>query len=412
MLKNQYQCAHIATILIAAAALLSVSACSKPAPPSEPVRAVKALTVAPSSFKAAHEYAAEVRAQVESKVSFRVGGKLIKRQVEVGQHVKAGQVLAQLDPQDLALGASAARAALNAAKTNRDLAAADYKRFADLRAQNFISEAELERRQTAYKAAQAQFEQARAQMSVQGNQASYATLTAPIAGIVTAVDAEVGQVVSAGAPVLRIAQDGPRDVVFSVPEDKVSAIKVGATTEIRTWATGQTVPNTETPALSGQVHEVAASADPVTRTYPVKVALKSNAGDALPLGSTVYVMPEGLSPKGLEVIKLPTSALMRSAASGNAQSSAVWLIDKTSMTVKSQAVQVATADGNEVVIASGLQPGDVVVTAGVHVLAPGQKVSIYKENPPVAGENIAQAATKNVANQNTAAGAPSASSPK
>ena len=378
--------AQAAIKLIAFSLALSLAACSKPAPAPEPIRAVKVMTVAESGVQAIHEYAAEVRARAEVRVGFRVGGKVIKRQADVGERVKAGQVIAQLDPSDLALGAASARAGMQAAQTNRDLAAADFKRFADLRAQNFISEAELQRRESTLKAAQAQLDQAKAQLSVQGNQAGYAQLTAPVSGVITAVEAEVGQVVAAGTPVLRIAQDGPRDAVFSIPEDRLSMLKVGDGASLRTWAANGQGNGAE--PLQGKVHELAASADPVTRTYLVKVAIN---GDAPPLGSTVYAIPASADAQGVQIIKLPTSALRQEG-----QGSAVWLLDKSTMTVKSQPVVVATADGNEAVIAEGLKPGDQVVTAGVHVLAAGQKVTIFKEKGAVAGVNTAQAAIKTV----------------
>ena len=263
------------------AATLLLAACAKPAPVEEPVRAVKVVTVGVQSMQSKVEFAGEVRARVESRLGFRVGGKLTQRPVELGQRVKAGQVLAQLDPQDYKLAAAVGRAQLTAAATNRDLAAADFKRYKELKDQNFISGAELERRETTLKAAQAQFEQAQAQWSGQGNQVGYATLVADVAGVVTAVDAEPGQVVAAGTPVVSIAQDGPRDVVFSVPEDKVAMIKPGSGVTVRAWASSAT--------LQGVVREVSASADPVTRTFGVKVAL--DAKDAPALGSTVAVVP-------------------------------------------------------------------------------------------------------------------------
>ena len=342
---------------------MSLAACSRPAPPEEPVRAVKLMTVGVDTFTTGYEFAGEVKAPVESRLGLRVGGKIIRRQAELGQRVKAGQVLAQLDPQDYVLAADAARAQLAAAATQRDLAAADYQRFALLKDQNFISGAELERRESTLKAAQAQWQQAQSQLAVQGNQASYAALLADVSGVVTAVEAEAGQVVAAGTPVLRIAADGARDVVFSVPEDKVAAIRVGMPVKVRVWA--------QDAVLDGQVREVSASADPATRTYPVKVALDTRQPP--PLGATVYVLPQGLGARGTPVIKLPTSALRQEG-----QASAVWVLDKASMTVRSQTVQIATADGNEAVIAAGLQPGMQVVTAGVHVLAAGQKVTIYQ----------------------------------
>lgn len=370
------------TTLTLIAAALALSACSKPAPTEEPIRAVKVLTVAPDNMRSGAEFAGEVRPQSESRLGFRVGGKMVRRQAELGQRVQAGQVLAQLDPQDYQLAAQAGRAQLAAATTNRDLAAADFKRFKELREQNFISGAELERRSATLTAAQAQVDQAQAQWSGQGNQAGYTTLVADRAGVVTAVEAEPGQVVAAGTPVVRIAQDGPRDVVFAVPEDKVSQIAVGSGVAVRAWGGSG--------LLKGQVREVAASADPVTRTFVVKVAL--DAKDAPPLGSTVTVVPQAFDRSGVQVIKLPTSALRQ-----DGRATAVWLLDTASMTVKLHPIEVATADGNDVVVSGGLQPGMQVVVAGVHVLSPGQKVTIYKEKVATASVERAQAAINSVA---------------
>lgn len=357
-------------------------ACSKPAPVEVPVRSVKVMTVGLQSMQSGQEYAGEVRARVESKLGFRVAGKLTARSVELGQRVKAGQLLAQLDPQDYKLGADAARAQLAAAATNRDLAAADFKRFKELRDQNFISGAELERRETALTAAQAQWAQAQAQLSAQNNQAAYTSLIADVSGVVTAVEAEPGQVVSAGTPIVRIAQDGPRDVVFAVPEDKVAVLKNGSQALVRLWPSNV--------VIKGLVREVAASADPVTRTFSVKVALSPQ--DAPTLGATVSVLLQNLTQLQAPLIKLPTSAFRQEGAS-----SAVWVLDPATLTVKLQPVQIATADGNDVVVASGLTPGMQVVVAGVHVLSPGQKVTIFKEKVATMSEGVARAATNNIA---------------
>ncbi len=345
-------------------AALTLLACSKAAPPEEPVRAVKVMTVRHASLNATQEFSGEVRPRIESRLGFRVAGKLVSREVELGQRVKAGQVLARLDPQDYRLATDAAQAQMGAAVTNRDLAAADFKRFKELREQNFISGAELERRDAALKAAQAQVDQAQAQLASQRNQGSYTTLVADAAGVVTAVEAEPGQVVSAGLPVVRVAQDGPRDAVFAVPEDKLAVMRQGSAVDVRVWP-GQT-------QLVGRVREVSASADPVTRTYQVKVALEGKQPP--PLGATVTVFPKLRSEQRVAAIKLPTSALRQ-----DGQTTAVWVLDPKTMTVASQAIQIATADGNEAVVAAGLQDGQLVVSAGVHVLSPGQKVTIYRE---------------------------------
>jgi multidrug efflux system membrane fusion protein len=360
-------------VLITTATLL-LAACSPKPAPVEPIRSVKLMTVGASVMGAQTEYAGEVRARTESRLGFRVGGKLVQRPAEVGQRVQAGQLLAQLDAQDLALSSQAAQAQVSAAQTQRDLAAADLKRFQELLAQGFVSGAEIERRQATLQSAEATLRQARAQGAVQGNQAGYARLVADGGGVVVAVEAEVGQVVAAGAPVVRLARDGARDVVFAVPEDRLALLSVGQAAQVRLWAGAPGSPAGAATPLAAAVREVAASADPTTRTYQVKLALPEGA--AASLGATAYVTM--VSPTGAPtaVIKLPTSALMRSEA-GDRSGSAVWVFDAARSTVQPREVVVAGADGNEMVIASGLKPGDEVVAAGVHVLSPGQKVTRF-----------------------------------
>lgn len=359
--------------VLAVTCVLLLSACRPAPPPVAPVRAVKVMTIGASGLETNVEYSGEVRPRVESRLGFRVGGKITRRQAELGQRITAGQVLAQMDPQDFQLGADAARAQVAAARTNRDLAAADYRRYESLKAQNFISGAELERREATLKATDAQLNQATAQLAVQGNQAKYAALVADASGVITAVEAEPGQVVAAGTTVVRVAVDGVRDVVFAVPEDRLLTVPTGASVLLRVWSQSPATPGGKAlqPRLYGRVREVAASSDPITRTYTVKVAIEG--GVALPLGSTVYAQPDTTGLKAPAVIKLPTTALWR-----DGPATAVWVVESSSMTVKAQRIEIATADGNDAVVASGLKPGMVVVVAGVHVLAPDQKVSIYK----------------------------------
>ncbi|MEG2046705.1 MAG: efflux RND transporter periplasmic adaptor subunit [Comamonas sp.] len=374
----------VSGVLVGVVAALSLAGCSPKPAAEEPVRAVKLVTVGSSQATATLEYSGEVRARTESRLGFRVAGKLVQRQVDVGQHVQPGQVLAQLDGNDYALAAQAAQAQVAAATTQRDLAAADFARYQALKDKNFISGAELDRRSATLKSAQAQLDQAKANASSQSNQSGYTRLLADVAGIVTAVDAEPGQVVAAGTPVVRIAQDGERDVVFAVPEDKRSLVRIGQAVQVRPWTDGEAL-------LQGKVREVAAAADPVTRTYTVKVAV---AGSTVPpLGATVHVLPEGMGPAGLDVIKLPTAAVREQGGQ-----STVWVYDPQTKVVKSRPVTIATADGNEAVIAQGLTPGMQVVAAGVHVLTEGQQVTVYQDKyaPKQAAEQSAgaQAAIK------------------
>jgi RND family efflux transporter MFP subunit len=340
---------------------LTLTACGKGQAPQEPIRAVKVLTVGASSATTDLEFSGEVRARIESNLGFRVAGKVLSRPAEIGQRVKAGQLLAQIDPQDYRATADAAEAQLVAAQTNRDVAGADFKRYQDLHAQGFISMAELQRREAAYISAQAQWKQAQAQSSVQGNQSGYTRLLADGAGIVTSVDASAGQVVAAGQPVVRLALDGPRDVVFSVPEDKLGLLKTGDKVKVRQWVDGK--------VLDAVVRDVSASADSVTRTFLAKAALPKDAAPVL--GSTVTVnLSSGKDM--VKTIKLPTSALRLEGGS-----TSVWVVDPNTMTVKAQAIEVNTADGNDAMVTSGLQNGDQVVLSGVHVLTAGQKVSVF-----------------------------------
>ncbi len=349
--------------LLTVMAALLLSACGKQAVAPEPERAVRTQLIEAGSAGMTREYAAEIRARTESRLSFRVGGKIQQRLVNLGDKVRAGQVLAQLDAQDLRLGSEAAQAQMIAARTNRDQAGADYRRFIELHQQGFISAAELERRDAYFKAAQAQLDQARAQAGVQGNQVAYSALVADAPGVVTGVSAEPGMVVGAGMPVLSVAHDGPRDVVFSVPEDQVGGLRAAASQtgalRMRLWGQQEVVPLT--------LREVSAAADPVTRTFQVK----ADVGKAdVKLGQTAAVLLE--LPRLGNVVKLPLSAILERG--GKSQ---VWVLDPASMTVKAQPVQIGGADGNTVVIAGGLTPGQEVVTAGVHVLNDGQKVRRY-----------------------------------
>jgi membrane fusion protein, multidrug efflux system len=349
---------------LSALLLALLAACSKPETAPEPVRAVRTLNVTSDSAGASSEFAAEVRARTETRLGFRVGGKLLSRSAEVGQRVRAGQLLAQIDGTDLRLSQEAALSATKAAQSSFDVAAAELKRYKELREQGFISSIELDRREATFQATKAQLDQAKAQASVQGNQAGYAALTASGTGVVVGVDAEVGAVLAAGAPVVRLALDGPRDAVFSVPEDVVAGVRQlqGRTGALKIKAWGSNA------VTSATVREVAAAADPATRTFLVKADLGATP---VQLGQTLTVAIE--QPKRDGVTRLPLSAVMQQQGR-----SAVWVLDRSTMTVKVQAVTVAGADGNTVIVADGLSPGQTVVTAGVHALSPGQKVKLYE----------------------------------
>lgn len=367
-------------LILSLLAATVLAACSKPAEPPAVVRSVRTQVLAEASGSLTRDFAAEVRARTESRLGFRVGGKVTRRLVELGQHVQAGQPLAQLDPQDLKLTEDAARAGLASAEAQAAQAAADLRRFKELRAQGFISEAELERHTTTELAARAALRQARAQTGVQANQAAYAVLTATAAGVITAVEVEPGQVVAAGQPVLTLAHDGARDVVFAVPEDFGPVVRPltgkAAGISVRRW--GSTAP------VGATVREVAAATDPITRTYQVKADV---AGAPFDLGQTATVVVR--APTRVAIgLPVPLPAVVERDGK-----SVVWVLDPGSMTVQAQAVVTSDVLGNIVVVVNGLKAGQEVVTAGAHVLQPGQKVRRFAEGLAPAATTAASAAS-------------------
>lgn len=362
------------------ASLMVLTACSRQVEKVEEIRPVRAMTVAAENAEIAAEFAGEVRPRIESKLGFRVGGKIIARKVDLGTEVRRGQVLMQLDPQDLGLAQAQARAGLSAAESSRDLARTELKRYQDLREKNFVGAAVLDGKEGAYKAAQANYEQAVAAFKNQSNQAGYTTLVADVDGVVTAIDAEAGQVVAAGVPVLRIAQAGEMDVVIGIPEDKVGSIRKMKDIRVRMWAN-------PTESITAKLRELSPIADPVTRTYTAKLALPLTAKD-IRLGMTAVVTFVTKNPNAM--IKLPMTALFQ-----DKNVTSVWIVDNG--TVKLVPVQLADSSGSDVLLASGVSIGQTVVTAGVNLLKPGQKVSILGAQPVANLDNKVSAANKSVA---------------
>ena len=250
-----------------------------------------------------------------------------------------------------------------------------------MRSQGFISSLELERREATLKASRAQADQALSQAQLQGNQSRYAVLTADVNGVVVGMDAEVGAVVSAGSTVFRIAQDGRRDAVFNVPEDRVNAIRAAlgkAADKADGVAVKLTVPNQT--SVAATVREVAAAADPMTRTFVVKADIGSIN---LSIGQSVTIRVES-GDAIAQAIRLPLAAVFESQGKP-----AVWIVDPTNMTVRTQPIVIGGALDNEVLVAQGLSPGQVIVTAGVHTLTPGQRVSRYVAAQPSQVDRLA-----------------------
>lgn len=355
--------------------LFLLAGCGKEEPRTEEVRPVRAIQLAAGSGGERVEFSGDVRPRYESRLGFRVGGKIVERRVDVGANVKDGQVLMRLDPQDLRLAEAQARATLRAAETERDLAQADYKRHQNLRAQNFVSQAVLDAKQAALRAAQANVDAARAGFRGQSNQAGYANLESDADGVVTAVDAEVGQVVAAGAPVVRVARTDEKEVVIGIPEDRVEALRQASNVNVRLWAK-------RAEAIPGKIREVSPVADPATRTYTVKVSIPARADIRLGMTATVEMTTGGGS--NAAALRVPLSALVQDKGV-----TSVWVVDKG--VVQMRKVEVAGQSGNDILLSGGVQPGQTVVTAGVHLLKPGQKVRILTADVARRGDTEAAA---------------------
>ncbi len=342
--------------LLPLAALLA--ACSAPPPPAAPPRLVRTLIVGagdPAVDGADRSYGGEVRARIETTLGFRIAGKIVERRVEAGSAVKAGQLLARLDPSDAALQVAQAEA-------QRALAAAELDRYRDLKARNFISASALDARETTFKASAAQAALAK-------NQATYTNLVADHPGVIGLVLAEPGQVVTVGQPVFRMAPDGERDIAIALPESEVTGFKLGQVAQVSLWAT----PGATAKPLAGRLREISPVADPVTRTYAARVALK-DADPRLPLGMSATVrFPSGAP--GAKKLLVPLAAIFQK---GNQP--AVWQVGADN-TVSLLPVTVAEFNDSGAVVVSGLSGGEQIVAAGVNLLAAGEKVRIAASAP-------------------------------
>jgi len=353
--------------------VLLAAGCGREVPSGEDVRPVRAITLTAVPVSAEAELPGEVRPRVESRVGFQVGGRINSRRVEMGQQVRPGDVLATLDPADFKLSAAAAAAQLNAAKVDRDQQRADIKRFEDLHRQGFISGAELERRRAQLDAAEARYAQAAALADVSTNQAAYTTLRSPAAGLVSAIDAEAGQVVASGQSVVRIAVAGDKEVAIAIPEVRLEQLRRVPDVRVALWA--------HAAELKGRIREIAPIADPATRTYAARVTLIDPPADVA-LGMTATV--RFATPPSPPILAAPLTALLREA-----DATYVWRLDRQAMTVEKAKVDVAGVAGNSVILGSGVQPGETIVTAGVHLLKPGQKVRLLDADPARLPEPVA-----------------------
>jgi RND family efflux transporter MFP subunit len=363
-MSRSHSDARRAFALVALPFLLLVAGCQKSDPHPDETRPVHVVEVTLTADDQEASYTGDVRARWESALGFRVPGKIVARLVEIGQHVKKGQVLARLDPEDQKLSAEAANQQLVAARSDYGQAKADLVRYKELFDKGFISAAEYDKRRNTYATAAARLEQATAQLELNRNQTAYTTLHADQDGVVTAVQAEVGQVVTAGQTVVKVARLDEKEVAVNVPENRLAELRGTKEVDITLWATpGKT--------YKGRIREISPSADNVTRTYTVKVTLL-DPDSSVQLGMTANVYVKGGARP--EAARLPLTALFQQGSEP-----AVWVIDPTTRQATLRPVQVGRYTQDYVTIASGLTNGELVVRAGVHKLNQGEKVRILTD---------------------------------
>ena len=339
--------------------------------PRRPVLVARADAATGHGADGLSAYAGEVRAREETALSFRVGGKLTRRLVDVGGRVKRGDVLAELDPGDLRLQVEALQAQLTAAEAQLTRARADHARTASLAKDQLVSRSALDQQTAALRAAKGQARAARAQLDLSRNQASYTQLRAPQDGVIASRQAEAGQVVSAGQAAFGLAVDGRREVAFALPEANIRSFKVGQPVVIELWsAQGE--------LISGRIREIAPAADPQARTYAARATLDGDVTQRVDLGQSARVyIPAGLSGGAL---RLPLSALHR----GDKGEAVVWVVDPKIGKARRVPVRIGPYAADGVAVLSGLKPSEWVVMAGGHLLHEGQAVlPVDRSNRPI-----------------------------
>ncbi|EHK66653.1 efflux RND transporter periplasmic adaptor subunit [Achromobacter arsenitoxydans] len=357
----------------AVALAASLAACGrKEAPPPAP-RPVVAMPAQADASLPAWTLPGEVQARYSTPLSFRVGGKIIERQVRLGDTVAPGQIVARLDPADAAKNAAAARAALSAAQHQFDYARQQLDRDRAQARENLIAATQLEQTRNAYASALAQRDQAAQQAALAADQLKYTTLQADHAGVITAEEADTGQNVSAGTPVYQLAWSGDVDALCDVPESVLAGLAIGQRASVTLGPLpGQT--------FGAVLREIAPAADPQSRTYRAKLTLESPSPEVR-LGMTANISFDNRSANGRATYTVPATALFHEG-----REPAVWIVKPEEDTLELRRVQVLRYDARTVTLSQGVAAGERVVWQGVHTVSAGEKV---RPVPPLHPEDFA-----------------------
>jgi multidrug efflux system membrane fusion protein len=347
---------HLFLLSVASA----LSGCGKEPAPEAPARPVRSMLVTGGESGESATYTAEIRSRFETDLSFQVPGKVVRRDVDLGTTVATGQVLAQLEQTDTQLGVDAARGAVPAAQSDLDRSRSEEARFRDLLERGLTTRAQYQAQQTAVRSAEAKLAQATAELRLAQQKLGYTTLRSSQDGVVTRVQIEVGSVVAAGQRAISVARPSTLEAVFDVPDARIGELQTNSSVVINPVQGEKTV-------WAGRVREISPAADPVTRTYQVRTTIV-DPPPSLRLGMTASVTLPRVG--GAPNVALPSAAIFQKDAKP-----AVWIVTPDD-TVELRAVRVERYDSGRAFIAEGLRTGERVVTAGVHRLAPGQKVKL------------------------------------
>lgn len=350
----------VAGAALFAALGLALSGCNeKKEETAEVVRPVKVVEIAQADTTRKLDYSGSVKARTDMNLGFRVSGKIVERKVDIGQQVKPGDVLARIDPTDYVLAVRRSQADLDSAEKQVQTTELARNRAQQLFNKNVTSKSQLEQAELSYDQAASTRDSAVSALAEAKNQVAYADLTSDMNGIVTTINADVGQVVSSGTPVITVAVDGEKEVLIAVPEMDIAQFKVGKQVKARFWSDAALV-------LDGKVREVSGSADQ-SRTFAVRVSLPNDPRVLLGMTATIEAQADNSQP----YVSIPLSALAQKDGR-----KIVWLVDRNAGTVHSRAVKVADFADDGVRVADGLKAGDVVVAAGTQFMTENMKVKL------------------------------------